>query len=254
MMQTVTLVPKEQFKISIEAELITPDNFAGKNDAEIGALVAYEGNTPRPLSELFDIKVDGSADAADDVKIEIKGSVPRVKRIGEGMTGGRIMIDGDVDMRCGAKMKGGIITIHGNADSWVGQEMTGGEINVQGDAAYYVGAGYRGESCGMRGGKITVFGNANDFVGEHMCGGEIIIKGNAGILPGVSNKGGKIVIYGNTDMPGSEMTKGTIIVKGKVADLMPVYQREGIESIDGEEFIKYVGDVIVGGKGELFVR
>jgi formylmethanofuran dehydrogenase subunit C len=253
-MQTVTLVPKEQFKISVEAETITPDNFAGKSADEIGEVVAYEGNTPRPLSELFDIKVKGSADAADEVKIEINGNVNRVKRIGEGMTAGRIMINGDVDMRCGAKMKGGIITIKGNADSWVGQEMTGGEINVQGDAAYYVGAGYRGEACGMRGGKITVFGNANDFVGEHMCGGEIVIKGNAGIMPGLSNKGGRIVIEGDTDMPGSEMTKGTIIVKGNVRDMMPVFQREGIEAVDGVEFTKYVGDVVVGGKGELFVK
>jgi formylmethanofuran dehydrogenase subunit C len=253
-MQTITLVPKEQLKISVEAETITPDNFAGKSADEIGALVAYEGNAPRTLSEFFDIKVDGSADAADDVKIEINGNVNRVKRIGEAMTAGLIMINGDVDMRCGAKMKGGTITIKGNADSWVGQEMTGGEINVQGDASYYVGAGYRGESCGMRGGKITVFGNANDFVGEHMCGGEIVIKGNAGIMPGVSNKGGKIVIEGDTDMPGSEMTKGTIIVKGTVKDLMPVYQREGIEAIDGVEFTKYVGDVVVDGVGELFVK
>jgi formylmethanofuran dehydrogenase subunit C len=253
-MQTVTLVPKEQFKISVEAETITPDNFAGKSADEIGEVVAYEGNTPRPLSELFDIKVKGTADAADEVKIEINGNVNRVKRIGEGMTAGRIMINGDVDMRCGAKMKGGIITIKGNADSWVGQEMTGGEINVQGDAAYYVGAGYRGEACGMRGGKITVFGNANDFVGEHMCGGEIVIKGNAGIMPGLSNKGGRIVIEGDTDMPGSEMTKGTIIVKGNVRDMMPVFQREGIEAVDGVEFTKYVGDVVVGGKGELFVK
>lgn len=253
-MQTVTLVPKQQFKISIEAEVITPDNFAGKGPDKIGALIAYEGNTPRPLSELFNIKVEGSAGAADDVKIEINGNVPRVKRIGEGMSGGRILINGDVDMRCGAKMKGGIITIAGNADSWVGQEMRGGEINVQGNAAYYVGAGYRGETCGMRGGKISVFGSALDFVGEHMCGGEIIIKGNAGIMPGLSNRGGRIVIEGDTTMPGSEMTKGTIIVKGKVAEMVPVFQREGAATVDGVELTKYVGDVVVGGKGELFVK
>lgn len=253
-MQTVIIVPKAQFKISIEAEVITPDHFAGKDAGKIGALIAYEGNTPRPLAELFDIKVDGNAGSADDVKIQIKGNVPRVKRIGEGMTGGRILIDGDVDMRCGARMKGGIITIAGNADSWVGQEMRGGEINVQGNAAYYVGAGYRGESCGMRGGKITVFGNARDFVGEHMCGGEIIVKGSAGIMPGLSNKGGKIIIEGDTSMPGSEMTKGTIIVKGKVADMVPVFQKENVEAVDGLELTKYIGDVVVGGKGELYIK
>ncbi|MEA3295466.1 MAG: formylmethanofuran dehydrogenase subunit C [Euryarchaeota archaeon] len=252
-MQKVTLVPKEQFKISIEAETITPDNFAGKSAQDIGAMIAYEGNAPRPLLELFDIKVDGSADAAD-VKIEINGNVARVKRIGEGMSAGEIVINGDVDMRCGALMRGGSITIKGYADSWVGREMRGGEITVKGNAGFYVGAGYRGEPCGMTGGKITVFGNARDYVGEHLCGGEIIIKGNAGILPGISNKGGKIIIEGDTAMPGSEMTKGTIIVKGTVTEMMPVYQNEGIETIDGVEYTKYVGDVVVDGVGELFVK
>ena len=35
---------------------------------------------------------------------------------------------------------------------------------------------------------------------------------------------------------------------------MPVYQSEGIEAVDGVEFTKYVGDVVVDGKGELFVK
>ncbi|TKY92464.1 MAG: hypothetical protein C5S46_00485, partial [Candidatus Methanomarinus sp.] len=106
----------------------------------------------------------------------------------------------------------------------------------------------------LSGVKITVFGNARDYVGEHLCGGEITIKGNAGILPGISNKGGKIIIEGDTAMPGSEMTKGTIIVKGTVTEMMPVYQKEGIETIDGVEYTKYVGDVVVDGAGELFVK
>ena len=35
---------------------------------------------------------------------------------------------------------------------------------------------------------------------------------------------------------------------------MPVYHSEGIEAVDGVEFTKYVGDVVVDGKGELFVK
>jgi hypothetical protein len=134
-----------------------------------------------------------------------------------------------------------------------GSGLTGEEILYL-QAGFYVGAGYRGEPCGMTGGKITVFGNARDYVGEHLCGGEITIKGNAGILPGISNKGGKIIIEGDTAMPGSEMTKGTIIVKGTVTEMMPVYKKEGIETIDGVEYTKYVGDVVVDGAGELFVK
>jgi formylmethanofuran dehydrogenase subunit C len=143
--------------------------------------------------------------------------------------------------------------VTGNADSWAGREMKGGEIIIEGNAGYYLGAGYRGETCGMRGGKIVVSGNALDFVGEHMCGGEIIVKGDAGILPGLSNNGGKIVIEGNTSRPGSEMAKGTIVV-GKVEEMMPVFKLEGTEVMDGVGYRKYVGDVIVNGKGVLYVK
>lgn len=252
-MQTVTIKPKMDIRISVEAENISPDKFAGKSEMDIKSLEAYLGNQKTTLGELFSIKVDGSGPAAD-TKIVMEGNFSRVKRIGEGMTAGIIMIKGDVDMHLGAKMSGGKITVSGNADSWAGREMKGGELIIEGNAAYYLGAGYRGETCGMRGGKITVMGSALDFLGEHMCGGEIIVNGNTGILPGLSNNGGKIVIGGNTSRPGSEMAKGTIIVNGSVAEMMPVFKAEGTEAVDGVTYKKYTGDVIVGGKGVLYIK
>ncbi len=236
-MQTVTIKPKKEIKISVEAENISPDKFAGKSEKEIHALEAWMGNQKTTLGDIFSIKVEGSG-AAADTKIVMEGDFSRVKRIGEGMTAGLIMIKGNVDMHLGAKMSGGKITVSGNADSWAGREMKGGEIIIEGDAGYYVGAGYRGETCGMRGGRITVMGNALNYVGEHMCGGEIVVNGNAGILPGLSNNGGKIVIGGSTSMAGSEMAKGTIIVNGTVEEMMPVFKLEGTEAVDGISYRK----------------
>jgi formylmethanofuran dehydrogenase subunit C len=252
-MQTVTLTPIKENKISIEAENITPDNFAGKTREEIENITVWEGNYKTTLKEFFNIKVEGS-DTPENTKIIINGSIPRVKRVGEGMSTGIILINGDVDMHVGAKMRGGIITVKGNADSWAGREMKGGELIIEGNAGYYLGAGYRGESCGMRGGKIIVFGDARDYVGEHMCGGEIIIKGNAGLMPGISNNGGTITIEGNTTMPGGEMKKGTITIKGTVEELVPVYKQEETEELNGVMYQKYTGDVVAGGKGTLYIK
>ncbi|PWB52913.1 MAG: formylmethanofuran dehydrogenase subunit C [Candidatus Methanoperedenaceae archaeon] len=252
-MQTITIKPKKEIKISVEAENITPDKLAGKTEQEIQSMEAWVGNQKTTLGELFSIRVEGSAPAAE-TKIVMEGDFARVKRIGEGMTSGLLIINGNVDMHLGNKMSGGNITVKGNVDSWAGREMKGGELIIEGNAGYYLGAGYRGESCGMRGGKITVLGNALDFVGEHMCGGEIIVKGNTGILPGLSNNGGKIVIEGNTSRPGSEMSKGTIIVNGTVDEMMPVFKLEGNEDLGGVLYKKYTGDVISNGKGLLYVR
>ena len=252
-MQEVLLKPKMDIKISVEAENISPDNFANKTTEEIESIEVRMGNHKTTVGELFSVKVDGSG-APEDTKIVMEGDFSRIKRIGEGTTAGMILIKGDVDMHVGSGMRGGKITVSGNADSWAGKEMKGGELVIEGNAGYYLGAGYRGETCGMRGGKITVMGNALDFVGEHMCGGEIIVKGNTGLLPGLSNNGGTIVIEGNTSRPGSEMTKGTIIVNGTVEEMMPVYRPEGTEDVEGVSYKKYTGDVILNGKGILYVK
>ncbi len=251
-MQTVTIKPKKDITISVEAENISPDKFAGKSEKDIQSLEAWLGNQKTTLGELFTIKAEGTG-AVADVKVVMEGNFSRVKRVGEGMTAGLVMIKGNVDMHLGAKMSGGKISVAGNVDSWAGREMKGGELIIEGNAGYYLGAGYRGETCGMRGGKIIVMGSTLDFLGEHMCGGEIIVKGNAGILAGVSNNGGKIVIEGGTSRPGSEMAKGTIIV-GKVDEMMPVFKLEGTEAVDGVYYRKYTGDVIVNGKGVLYVK
>jgi formylmethanofuran dehydrogenase subunit C len=252
-MQIVKLSLKKPNKIPIEADNVNPDNFAGKTEAEINAILVWYGNGQCPLGEFFDVSVEGS-DSTENTKIVFEGDVSRVKRIGQNMSAGEIEINGSVDMHCGFGMKGGKIVINGDADSWLGCEMTGGEIILNGNASYYVGSGYRGEACGMRGGKITVNGNARDYLGEHMCGGEIIVKGNVGLLPAISNNGGKIVIEGSASMPASEMRNGTVIIKGVVSDLLPSYKEEGTEEIGGVIFRRFTGDVNVGGKGLLLIN
>jgi formylmethanofuran dehydrogenase subunit C len=252
-MQTVTLSLKKQNVVPIEADAITPDNFAGKSKGEIEAILVYYGNSKASIGDLFNVSVDGS-DSAANTKIVFDGNVSRVKRIGQGMSAGEIEINGDVDMHCGSSMTGGKITINGNADSWVGCEMKGGEIVVNGNGGYYVGGGYRGEACGMSGGKITVNGNVRDFLGEHLCGGEIVVNGDAGLLPGISNNGGTIVIEGNTTMVASEMKAGTVVIKGELAEMMPAFREEGTEEFDGVTFRKFTGDVNIGGKGVLLVK
>ncbi len=252
-MQKIILKPRENYKIPIEAENITPDKLAGLNRDEITAITAWWGNQKTTLGELFHIEVEGR-DEPPGTQIIIDGDASRIKRIGEAMTAGSILIKGSVDMHLGAKMKGGAITVEGNADSWLGREMRGGEILVKGDAGYYVGSGYRGEACGMRGGRITINGNARDYLGEHMCGGEILVKGDTGIMAGISNNGGKITIYGNTSLPGPEMKKGTIIIKGDVPEMVPVFKQEEDTELEDGTYTKYTGDVVVKGKGELYIK
>ena len=143
-MQIVKLSLKKANKIPIEADNVNPDNFAGKTEEEIKAILVWYGNGQYPLGDFFNVEVEGS-DSVENTKIVFEGDVSRVKRIGQNMSAGEIEINGNVDMHCGFSMRGGKIVINGDADSWLGCEMTGGEIILNGNASYYVGSGYRGE-------------------------------------------------------------------------------------------------------------
>jgi formylmethanofuran dehydrogenase subunit C len=249
----IALRLKESISIPIEAETITPDNFDGKNKDEISSLSVWYGNKEEKIGSMFDISIEDHG--GDDVKI-VLGDVPRVKRIGERMSNGEIVINGDVDMHCGAFMSGGRIEVKGNADSWAGREMSGGELIIEGNAGHYLGGAYRGEMKGMTGGKIMVKGNAGDYVGDHLTVGEIEINGNAGILAGLHMEGGRITIGDDATMPGGEMRNGEIIVKGNVFERLPSFRYEGTEELDGVGFDKYIGDLAPEGKGKgiLYIK
>ena len=62
----------------------------------------------------------------------MNGDWTRVKRIGQQMTAGEIVINSNADMYTGGWMKGGKITVHGNVDSFTGIAMAGGELPVNG--------------------------------------------------------------------------------------------------------------------------
>ncbi len=274
-MDEVTLVLKEPLVIPVEAESICPDVLADKSCREIESLPLHHGNRERRLGELFTVHGERS------VHIRIEGDVSRVKKIGYGMTKGRIVITGDAGMHLGAAMTSGEIIIEGNAADWLGAEMKGGVIRVKGDAGNLVGAAYRGSKSGMNQGMIIIEGNAGNNVGERMRKGTIAIMGKAGDFLGVGMIGGTIIVFGRIGMrSGAEMRRGTIVTfqegygTALPLQLLPTFrydctyhpvflrfylktlQRHGLEI--KEEYItgnyrRYNGDIVELGKGEILV-
>ncbi|MEI8003619.1 MAG: formylmethanofuran dehydrogenase subunit C, partial [Methanothrix sp.] len=187
-MRCITITPKKAFHICVEAENISPDKFAPLNIEQIKRLTVWQGNRKMMLSDLFTVDGDDAPAKAEELTIRLAGDFFQVKRIGEGMTAGLVEAQGSVGMHAGNNMLGGLLSIAGNADDWLAREMRGGEVEVRGSAGAYLG--------------------------EHLCGGSIRILGDAGDFPGAANQGGTIFIGGGTYLPGAEMSKGTITVKG----------------------------------------
>ena len=77
------------------------------------------GNRRFPLTDYFDIEVEGEATGPEEVKMILDGDFGRVKYIGCKMGAGEIIVNGDADLHCGAEMKGGKITVNGDAERCV---------------------------------------------------------------------------------------------------------------------------------------
>lgn len=206
--------------IPIEAECLTPDNFAGKSAGEIATLPVQHGNTQVPLGEFFSVSGDAS-----DKDILLEGDCSRVKYIGSGMASGRITVHGNVGMHAGAEMTGGEIHVFGNASDWLGAEMRGGHVHIHGDAGHLVGAAYRGSQVGMRGGEILIEGKAGDEVGARLRRGLIAVGGDIGDFAGVSMIAGSIFVFGKPgSRPGAGMKRGSLVFGGGVPTLLPTFR------------------------------
>ncbi|HME52233.1 MAG TPA: formylmethanofuran dehydrogenase subunit C [Candidatus Lokiarchaeia archaeon] len=268
MVDTITFKVKQETELPLEVEVICPDKLAGKELGEIEKMLAYEGKATHELGEIFDISGNVAAEAKD-MKIIIQDSTKKLRRIGEGMTGGEIEIFGDAGMHVGDAMKGGLITIHGNVDHYAGGQMEGGELWIEGDAGDYLGCAYRGDWRGMKGGKIFLEGNAGFELGAWMRGtkasqehGEpmIHVKGNVALHAGHHNHGGFMIIEGDSEgRLGSEMGRGDVIILGNT-DVLACFSKDDDE-IDEMPTLKipgpfntYTGDNGIGGKGKLYVK
>jgi len=266
----VTLKRKESSSIPVEADSICPDRFVGRGQTEIAALPAFYGRRKVTLGDLFEVEGTG----ADNVTVS--GDLKAVKKIGQGMSMGRITVTGDVGPHLGTYMTGGEIVVEGDAGDWAGAHMSGGRLVVQGDAGHFVGAAYSGETRGVRGGTIIVGGSAGREVGARMRRGLIVVLGDTGEFAGAGMLAGSVFVGGRLGgRPGAGMKRGTIVAFGEAPELLPTFryacsyrpvflqcylrslEASGLIESPGlpdGEFRRYVGDMNSGGRGEVLVR
>jgi len=246
-MNTVTLTPKKQPELILEADCITPDAFAGKNAEAIGKLPVYQGKQDSVLGEFFAVAGEAGATAAD-TQIIVNGDCSKVKYIGSKMSAGEVIVNGNTDMYTGAWMKGGKLHVKGNVHSFCGLGMEGGEFLIDGNAGNYLGASYRGDWRGMQGGLIRVKGNVGSDICSFMNGGTLIVEGDADVHIATHAEGGKIIIKGNVHRRiGGQMVKGEVYLFGTVDVMMPGYKyvRDVEMEVDGTKakFAEFIGDL-----------
>ena len=254
-MTEIKLKIKKEPEFPLEADEISPDNFSGKSLTEIKNLSVYFGNKVLKIKDFFE--VSGNSGDVDDLKILINGDLSNVKRIGEKMTNGEIIISGNVGMHIGNQMRGGKIIVKGNAGDWAGAMLQGGELEITGDAGNYVGSAYRGFWKGMTDGIIRVKGKVGveSMLWARSSKGAKkfpkLICGEANSFLGIHNHGGTIIVEGNVDRcAGADQAWGTIVIKGNVSKKLPSFKEIGevkeVTLPDGEilkdKYVEYSGD------------
>ncbi|MFO0914021.1 MAG: formylmethanofuran dehydrogenase subunit C [Pirellulales bacterium] len=255
--------------VPIEVQGILPSTVRGRSLAEIAQLPIYHGNRPLALGDRFRL-----AGEADDEIVWV-GDLSGVHWIGARMDAGRILVEGNAGRHVGSEMTGGQIIVSGNCGDWVGAELHGGTIDIRGNAGHLVGAAYRGSPRGMTGGTIRVHGDAGNETGHSMRRGLVAIGGATGDLIGINMQAGTVVAGGPTGIRhGAGMKRGTLIFLDATPPTMlpsfrlagpcqPLFfqllgrslQRAGFPGSDlmlDAEFYQYHGDLIEGGRGEIF--
>ncbi len=277
-MSVTRLRLREPVTLPVEADSVSPDRFAGLGREEIAALPILHGRRWLTVGDLFAVEMEAGAVAGSDGADEIVlvGDLSHVKRIGQGMSRGRVTVRGDAGMHLGVGMSGGEIVVHGDAAAWAGAHMAGGVMRVHGNAGPMLGAAYVGEKRGMRGGVILVDGDVGARCGERMRRGLIVARGAVGEFAGARMIAGSLFAFGALGArAGAGMKRGTIVALGGLSGgLLPVFRYAcayrptflryyllrlrawGLpvrpEQIEGR-YHRYVGDVNTLGKGEILV-
>jgi formylmethanofuran dehydrogenase subunit C len=251
----------------LDVSPLTPDKVAGLDAAAIEALPLQTGRHRVTVGDVFRVH------PGDAAHIVFEGGSDRFDRLGCAMKSGVLEVEGDAGQQAGRLMAGGTLTIRGNAGGWAASGMLGGFVEILGDAGGFLGGPLSGERTGMRGGIVLVRGKAGPRAADRLRRGLVIIEGDAGEHAGSGMVAGTLVVCGAAGgLPGILMRRGTIVL-GRQAELAPSFVASGAapavfsgllarsvgpvsEAATGcvrGAASRYLGDMAVSGRGEVFV-
>lgn len=248
---------------------LVPHRLADMTEAQIEKIELQTTRRRVVVGDVFRLRM------GDAKQVRIEASCDRLDRIGQEMTGGEIVVDGNVGARTGRLMKGGRLTIRGSAGPWTASGMKGGAVEIFGDTGDHLGGPVAGEVAGMRGGIVLVHGRAGEHAGDRLRRGTIVIESSAGAYAGSRMTAGTVVVLGRAGpLPGYLMKRGTIVIGDTIEELSPTFIDCGVHDLVAlrlmADFLgghsvragkllrrplrRFAGDMATLGKGEIFIR
>ena len=261
--------------LSIDLAGVVPDRIATLAPRDLGRLVVRADERPTELGTLF--RITGTA---ADGRIECRGDFSRVHGVGAGMAAGEIVVAGNAGRHAGEGMTGGTLTIQGDAGDWLACEMTGGTVHVAGSAGDNAAAALPGSRHGMRGGLVVIAGHAGCLAAARMRRGILAVGGDCGPAAAFELRAGTVLVAGAVGPDaGHGMQRGSLVAAGArfeppatfckgavwVPAFLPLlaarleaagFGRGGpaIRTLLQGPWEQWHGDLVTGGRGEIFLR
>jgi formylmethanofuran dehydrogenase subunit C len=238
---------------------------------DVARIELVSGNRRIAAGDLFDV-VPG-----DPGDIVIRGDCRRLDFIGRDMREGTLTVEGDAGAWLGHGLRGGRLHVRGGVGPWAAAAMSGGIIEVDGDAGDFLGGALPGAMRGMSGGIVAVAGGTGARAGDRMRRGTIVVAGSAGAHPGSRMIAGTLVVLGGEGgvRPGYLMKRGTLLLRHPPQRLLPSFADCGVHELGflrllsgslqgigrirpmldglGLRVRRFMGDLEIGGKGEILV-
>lgn len=258
-MTGIVITPRGAFEARVDMAGVRPDA------EDLAKLRIGYGGSKLELGELFSV----SGEAGD--RLTIEGGGDRLDRVGAGLSGGEIVVHGDVGASLGLRMTGGVISVKGSAGDFAASEMSGGKVAVGGSVGARLGAAAEGSKRGMSGGVVVVGGSAGSRAAERLRGGVVLIEGDAAEGAATGLIAGTLAVLGKLGPnAGRGMKRGTLFLtspEGLAAGFADAGEHDlvmlrvlakrspEIANVLGgrTRARRYAGDLNVGGKGEALI-
>jgi formylmethanofuran dehydrogenase subunit C len=264
----LTLTLRERLDHRLDLSPVVPHTLAGKTIRQIERMELQTSHRPIKLADVFRVR------PGNNEIIHIQGGCDRLDYVGREMSGGELIVEGDVGVQAGRLMSGGRLTVLGNTAPWAGSAMKAGVFEIRGTAGDRLGGPLAGEVAGMRGGIIVVRGSVGKRAGDRMRRGTIIIEGQAGDYAGSRMIAGTLIVRRRAGLlAGFMLKRGTIVLGEGCSELSPTFVECGEYELVAMRWLsamiepyskttavllrrpltRFAGDMAVLGKGEVLV-
>ena len=156
-MTSLTFTLKSDPACKLDCSRLTPNGLAGLSLTQIKNLSLLNSKNSLKVADYFEVY------GSDRNHIIFKNPSKQLDFIGQQMSHGSIICQGDVGDRVGDQMRRGFILIDGDAGDYCGSRMVAGTIGVYGNVGEYIG-------FGMKRGTILLNNKTNLHATLQDCG------------------------------------------------------------------------------------